>query len=62
MEDGGYKRMLRMVAHLEMFLKYIKPVLFLLFFAGPKLFHKGAPSCIFIYLSEFLNAPLILYV
>jgi hypothetical protein len=54
--------MLRMVAHLEMFLKCIKPVLFLLFFAGPKLFHKRAPSCIFIFLSEFLNAPLILYV
>ncbi len=41
-EDGGYKRMLQMVAHMEMFLKYIKPVLFLLFFAGPKLFHKRA--------------------
>jgi hypothetical protein len=36
-EDGGYKRMLRVVAHMEMFLKDIKPVLFLLFFAGPKL-------------------------
>ncbi len=36
MEDGGYKRMLRMVTHMEMFLKYIKPALFLLFFAGPK--------------------------
>ncbi len=42
MEDGGYKQMLRIVAHMEMFLKYIKPVLFLLFFAGPKLFQKGA--------------------
>jgi hypothetical protein len=49
-EDGGYKRMLRMVAHMEMFLKYIKPVLFLLFFAGPKLFHKVTLSCIFTYL------------
>ncbi len=49
------------VAHMEMFLKYIKPVLFLLFFAGPKLFHKGALSYIFKNLNEFLNAPLILY-
>jgi len=61
-EDGGYKRMLRMVAHMEMFLKYIKPVLFLLFFAGPKLFHKVTLSRIFTYLFEFLNAPLIIYV
>ncbi len=39
-EDGGYKRKVRMVAHMEMFLKDIKPALFLLFFAGQKLFIK----------------------
>jgi hypothetical protein len=37
-EDGGYKRKVRMVAHMEMFLKDIKPALFLLFFAGKNFF------------------------
>ncbi len=41
-EDGGYKRKVRMVAHMEMFLKDIKPALFLLFFAGQKLLIKDS--------------------
>jgi hypothetical protein len=49
--EDGYKRKVRMVAHMEMFLKDIKPALFLLFFAGQKLFIKVILSFTFLHIS-----------